>query len=182
MKLPWSKDFTIYNNEEFGISFQYPSDWIALHEPVRREITIMYSQLFSVENLTVNEKIYFETVPTAVFCALSSNISGYILGNHYLSLSNYEFPNPISTEELEELSDKSIRLFGGTVENTKVMISNNEARKSVMKIHEGRFKGEYTTVDFSRGNDLISIQIKTKQAGSPYVNNIVESLKITPQS
>lgn len=170
--------FSTYQNEELGISIQYPSNWTEYDENQRKQATELGLQLLSGQNLTSNEKAYAEAVAVASFYNLDpSNILG-------VTLVNYEFPNSISVEEFNQIGFKlgnAMGLRATMIENTNTTISNLQANKLVVRIDEGPIKGELTSIAFFNGTTVTNLQLGAvnNEAQASVIQKIIDSIKIS---
>jgi tetratricopeptide (TPR) repeat protein len=168
---------TKYQNEELGISFQYPSYWTEFDESQRKQTAESGVQLMSGQNLTTNEKAYIETVSVASIYNLDPS---YLIG---LTFFRYEFPNFISVEEFNQMGLKLVNLAGAKatlVENANITISNQEANRAAIRVDEGPAKGEIISIAFFEGNTVTNIQlgsINTEDQAS-IIEKIINSIKI----
>lgn len=167
--------FTTYDNKELGISFQYPSNWSETNEEFRKQIAELTRQSLSGQNLTANEKVYADTVPTAFF--INPDVNNPLA----VTLVNFEFPNSISVEEFNQIGLKSLEALGykGTImENTNTTISNYEANKAVINIDEGPAKGKSTSITFFKGNEVTSVQLgaTNNEDQASIIKKIIDSI------
>jgi len=170
--------FTTYQNEELGISFQYPSNWTEYDENQRKQTTELGLQLLSGQNLTTNEKAYAEAVAVASFYNLDPN---NILG---ATLVKYEFPNSISVEEFNQIGFKltdAVGLKATIVENANTTISNLQANKVGIRIDEGPIQGELTSIAFFDGKTVTSLQLGAvnNEAQASVIQKVIDSIKIS---
>lgn len=170
--------FTTYQNEELGISFQYPSNWTEYDENQRKQTTELGLQLLSGQNLTTNEKAYAEAVAVASFYNLDPN---NILG---ATLVKYEFPNSISVEEFNQIGFKltdAVGLKATIVENANTTISNLQANKVGIRIDEGPIQGELTSIAFFNGKTVTSLQLGAvnNEAQASVIQKVIDSIKIS---
>jgi hypothetical protein len=170
--------FTTYENEELGISFQYPSNWSEMDEASRKQITELTKQMLSGQNLTANEKAYSESVSKAFILNPDPNNP---LG---VTLIEFEFPAAISVEEFSEIGLKLTEALGykaTVVDNTNITISNNEANKIVVRVDEGPAKGELTSVAFFNGNKVTNLQLgaTNNEDQASIIQKVIDSIKIT---
>ena len=169
--------FTTYQNEELGISFQYPGNWSEFDENQRRQTTELGLQLLSGQNLTTNEKTYAETESVASIINLDPN---NLLG---VTLFKYEFPNFISVEEFNQIALKLTNLAGAKatpVENENITISNQEANRAAIRMDEGPVKGELISIAFFNGNTVTNFQLGAvnNEDQSSVIEKIIDSIKI----
>lgn len=169
--------FTTYQNEELGISFQYPSNWSEMDENTRKQVTEMLTKLVSGQNLTANEKAYAETDSVADFRS-----QDFLLG---VTLIKYEFPDSISFEEFNQIALKLTTAVLGfeptLIENTNITISDQEANKAAIRIDEGPAKGELISIAFFNGNNVTNIQLGAvnNEVQASVIEKIIDSIKIT---
>ncbi len=168
--------FTTYQNEELGISFQYPSNWTEFDENQRKQSTELGLQLLSGQNLTTNEKAYAETESVAsIFNLDPNNLLGVTLGK-------YEFPNFISVEEFNQIALKLTNLAGAKatlVENANTSISNQEANRAAIRIDEGPTIGELISIAFFEGNTVTNVQLGAVNNDDQalVIEKIIDSIK-----
>jgi hypothetical protein len=169
--------FGTYQNEELGISFQYPSNWTEYDENQRKQTTELVLQLLSGQNLTTNEKAYAETVAVASMYNLDpSNLLG-------VALLKYDFPNSISVEEFNQIAVKLSNAMGlqaTMIENSNTTISNLQANKVTIRLDEGPVKGELTSIAFFNGSTVTNLQLGAvnNEAQASVIENIINSIKI----
>jgi len=168
--------FTTYENQELGITFQYPSNWSETDENFRNQITDMMTKLVTGQNLTANEKAYSETTSVADFRS-----QDFLLG---VTLIKYQFPDSISFEQFNQIALKLTTTLLGfeptLVENTNITISNQEANKAIIRIDEGPAKGNITSIAFFKGNEVINLQLgaSNNPEQASVINRIINSIKI----
>ena len=168
---------TTYQNEELGISFQYPSNWTEYDENKRKQTTESGIQLLTGQNQTTNEKAYLETVVVASFNNPAPN---NLLG---VTLLKYEFPGSISVEKFNEIGLKLVNAVGAKatlIENTNTTISNQDANKAVIRINEGSITGEITSIAFFDGNIVTNLQLGVTNSleQDSIVQKIINSIKV----
>lgn len=165
-----------YQNEDLGISFQYPSNWSEMDENTKKQVTEMMTKLVSGQNFTANEKAYAETDAIADYRS-----QDFLLG---VTLIKYEFPDSISVNDFNDIALKLTTALLGIeptlIENTNTTISDQQANKAVIRLDEGPLKGELTSIAFFKGNEVINFQLgaanNAEQAS--IINRITESIKI----
>lgn len=169
--------FTTYQNEELGISFQYPSNWTEYDESQRKQTTELVLQLLSSQSLTTNEKAYAETVAVASIYNLDpSNLVG-------VALLKYAFPNSISVEEFNQIAVKLSNAMGlkaTVIENSNTTISDLQANEVTIRLDEGPVKGELTSIAFFNGSTVTNLQLGAvnNEAQASVIENIINSIKI----
>lgn len=168
--------FTTYQNEELGISFQYPSNWSEMDKNTRKQVTEMLTKLASGQNVTVNEKVYAETAAVADFRS-----QDFLLG---VSLIKYEFPDSISVQEFNEIALKLTTTLLGfeptLIENINITISDEEANKATIRMNEGPLMGESTSIAFFKGNEVTNLQLgaSNNPEQASIINRIIDSIRI----
>jgi hypothetical protein len=170
--------FTTYQNEEVGISFQHPSNWTEYDENQRKQTTELVLQLLSGQNLTTNEKAYAEAVPVASFYNLNPN---NLLG---VTLVKYEFPNFISVEEFNQIAFKLTNVMGlkaTMIDSANTTISSLQANKAALRIDEGPMKGELISIAFFNGSTVTNLQLGAvnNEAQASVIDKILDSIKIS---
>ncbi|MDW0119901.1 MAG: hypothetical protein QOK64_05200 [Nitrososphaeraceae archaeon] len=170
-----------YQNEELGVSFQYPSNWSEMDEQSRKQITEMMKQSLIGQNLTINEKAYSETESVTF---LHNQDPNNFLG---VTLVKYEFPSSISVEEFNQIAFKLTNLMGfkaTLVENVNTTISNQEANRAAIMIDEGPAKGELISIAFFEGNTVTNLQLGAvnNEDQASVIEKIIDSIKINNQT
>ena len=167
--------FTTYQNQELGVSFEYPGNWLELDEQSRKQITEVVKQSLSGQNLTSNEKTVADSEPVASFINPDPN------NPQSVTLVKDEFLKSITVEEYDEIGLKILDALGikaTIVENANTTISNQEANKAVIRVDQGPVRGELTSIDFFKDNEVTSIQIgpATSEDQSLIMDRIINSI------
>jgi len=169
--------FTTYENKEIEISFQYPKSWIEAPREVREEFSL--AKEMSGKNLTENEKVMVETLPTVVFFLPDP------IAPTALELVNYNFPSHITVEEITTFENKVANSSGYTIniiESTNTSVSNKQIIKEMFTLSgekAGPAAGEYTSVSLLNGTNVINITIGPYDITRSWmVDMILQSIKI----